>query len=61
MKLQLPPDPCPLLSTEFNPPPPNKIPGYATASANIHKTLLYLIYQCYMVAIKLVIKHSNFI
>jgi len=44
MKLQLPPepltrgllspDPCPLSSTEFDepPPPPNKIPGYATDS-----------------------------
>ena len=45
MKLQLPPEPlssglpppdprslCPLSSTEFveHPPPPNKIPGYAT-------------------------------
>jgi len=28
------PNLCPLSSTEFVEPPPNKIPGYATASAS---------------------------
>jgi len=42
----LPPDPrslCPLSSAEFvEPPPPNKIPGYATAKALIVNTILFI-------------------